>query len=187
MSVQISRHRFSVDDYYRMVDAGILCERDRIELIDGEVVTISSPGPRHSACVTRTTRAFFARVGETALVRVQDPVRLNRHNQPQPDLSIVRPRTDFYEAGHPGPTDILLIIEVADSSLDYDRVVKARIYGESGVPEYWVVDVIGESLWRHTELRDGSYRSIRECRRGEGIAPELLPDVLIAVEDLIGD
>jgi Uma2 family endonuclease len=186
MSVEISRRLFTVDDYYRMADAGILRERERVELIEGEVVTMSSPTPRHSACVTRATRALMTALSETAIVRVHGPVRLNRYNEPVPDIVILRPKADFYASGHPGPADVLLIIEVADSSLDYDREVKARIYGEAGVLEHWVVDVAGESLWRHNDPRDGAYQ-VQPYRRGEAVTPELLPDVVISLEDLIGE
>jgi Uma2 family endonuclease len=187
MSVEICRRRFTVDDYYRMVGAGILREKDRVELIEGEVVTMSPIGPPHSAYVDRANHALTMRLGDGAITRVQAPVRLNEHTEPQPDVSILRPKADFYASGHPGPADVLLIIEVADSSLDYDRRVKARIYAECGIREYWVVDVIGESLWRYTDAHEGAYHRIRSYRRGQALTPELLPGVVIAVEDLIGD
>ena len=186
MPVEINRRLFTVDEYYRMGEAGVLCPDDREELIEGEVVTMSPPGSRHAACVDRATRALVTALGDLAILRVQNPVRLNRYTEPQPDLAVVRPRADFYAARHPEPADVLLVVEVALSSLDYDRDVKARLYAEAGLPEYWLVDIADESVWRHAEPRDGAYRDRQQFRRGDSITPHLLPECPIAVDVLCG-
>lgn len=187
VSVEIHRRRFTVDDYYRMADVGILKKADRVELIEGEVVTMSPNGPRHAACVGRAGQALTLRAVDSAIIRIHGPVRLTEQTEPEPDLAVLRPKADFYASGHPGPTDILLIVEVADSSLDYDRKVKTRVYAESGIREYWVADLPNGVVFRYTDARDGTYQTLRESRRGERIAPELLAGVLISVEDLLGD
>src|SRR5689334_7852246 len=124
MSGSVAQHRFTVDDYTRMADAGILSEDDRVELIEGAVVEMSPFRRLHAACVDRLNAWLNRLLGASAIVRVQSPIRLSDYSEPQPDIALLRPRADFYASGHPGPRDVLLVIEVADTSLDYDRGVK---------------------------------------------------------------
>src|SRR5262249_3845743 len=153
MPVEMARRLFDVDDYHRMAKAGILSEDDRVELIDGEVIAMTPIGPRHNAVVDRITRTLVTSVGDQAIVRVQGSVRLNRFREPQPDFVLLRPQADFYASRLPGPSDILLIVEIAESSLAYDRDVKARIYAQSAVPEYWLVDLDDRSVSCYSEPR----------------------------------
>jgi Uma2 family endonuclease len=187
MSVAVTRRRFTADDYQRMGQAGILRAEDRVELIDGEIVTMTPLGPRHCASVDRATRAFVTKAGDSAIVRVQGSVRLDFYSEPEPDLVLLRPRQDFYSSRHPGPTDILLVIEIADSSIDYDRDVKSRVYARSGVHEYWLADLNENVLLCHSAPEDGAYRSIRRCTRGQSLAPLLLPECLVSTEDLLSE
>src|SRR5262245_4397737 len=120
MSVAVTRKRFTADDYQRMGQSGILRREDHVELIDGETIAMTPIGPRHCASVDRANRAFVTKTGEAAIVRVQGSVRLNFYTEPEPDLVLLRPRSDFYASQHPGPADILLIVDVAESSIDYD-------------------------------------------------------------------
>jgi len=124
MAAPLVRHRFTVEEYHRMGQAGILSEDDRVELIEGEIVEMAPVGSRHAACVKRLNALLSRRAGGRALVSVQDPIRLGEHSEPQPDLALLKPREDFYAAAHPGPEDVLLVIEVAETSLEYDREVK---------------------------------------------------------------
>ena len=187
MPVAVSRRRFTADDYQRMGQAGILRAEDRFELIDGEILAMTPIGPRHCASIDRATRVFVMKAGESAIVRVQGSVRLDLYTEPGPDLVLLRPRPDFYVSQHPGPADILLIIEVADSSIDYDRDVKSRIYARSEVPEYWLVDLNEKVLCCYSAPADGSYRGLRQYCRGESVAPRLLQGCLVSVDDLIGE
>jgi len=118
MDVAVSRRRFTVDDYHRMGEVGILSATDRVELIDGEIVAMTPIGPRHGASVDRTNRVLVTAVGTSAIVRVQGSVRLDLFHEPEPDIVLLRPRADFYASAHPGPADILLVIEFAESSID---------------------------------------------------------------------
>jgi Uma2 family endonuclease len=186
MPVEVIKRRFTADDYQRMGQTGILSSQDRVELIDGEVVAMSPIGPRHSACIDRATRMLVLLLRENAIVRIQSSVRLDRYNEPEPDLVLLRPRADFYASRLPGPADILLIIEVAESSMDYDREVKAPLYAGSAVPEYWVVDLNTNQLLCHADPADGAYRALRYYRPGESVAPAQLPGLVIAVGDLLG-
>src|SRR5438034_1622223 len=137
----LTRRLFTVDDYHRMTDAGILLEDDRVELIEGELIEMAAIGNRHNAAVDRLTELFVERLQRRAIVRVQGSVRLNDRNEPQPDLVILRRRPDFYENAPAGPGDALLVIEVADSSLDFDLEIKAPLYARTGLPEFWIVDL----------------------------------------------
>lgn len=153
------RHRYTVDEYYRMADAGILAPEARVELIDGEVMDMPPIGPPHASMVTELQRRLMRAVGDAAVVRVQNPVRLGPHDEPEPDLAVVRAPAAQYRARHPEPADILLLIEVADSSLPLDRDVKLRRYAACGIEEAWLVDANTGSVLRFRDPGAGGYRS----------------------------
>jgi len=165
-----------------MGEAGILSEDDRVELIYGEVLAMSPIGPPHGAGTDRATRALVNICGDRAIVRVQGAVELNDYNEPQPDFVLLRPKDDFYYGQQPGPKDILMIIEIADSSLAYDRKVKSRLYAETGVPEYWLADIKNGILFAFSDSDGKSYTTIRQLHRGDSIAPRLLPECAVQVD-----
>jgi Uma2 family endonuclease len=185
MAVEISRRRFTADDYQRMGQAGILSEDDRVELIDGEIVAMTPIGPRHCAAVDRTNRTMVMLAGDQAIVRVQGSVRLDHFTEPEPDLVLLRPRDDFYASAHPGPSDILLIVEVAESSLDYDRDVKGPRYARLRVPEYWLADLEDGQLSCYSRPEGGVYQKVEGFRRGQRVSPTFVPGGSIAVDDLL--
>ncbi len=187
MSVELMKYRFDVDDYHRMAEAGILTEDDRVELIAGEILSMTPIGPRHNAAVNRANRALVTAVGERAIVQVQGSVRLDRFHEPQPDIVLLRPQQDFYASRLPGPRDILLVIEIAESSLQYDRDVKAGIYAQAGVVEYWLADLDDRAVWRFTDPQGGAYRNSLRLERGQSIASAALPQCVIAVNELVAD
>jgi Uma2 family endonuclease len=187
MPVAVTRRRFTADDYQRMGQAGILRREDHVELIDGEIVTMTPIGPRHCASVDRANRAFVMKAGDSAIVRVQGSVRLDFYTEPEPDLVLLRPRPDFYSPAHPGPADILLIVEIAETAIDYDRDVKSRVYARSGVREYWIADLNDNVLLCHSAPEDGTYRQVRRYARGQLLAPLLLPACVVSTEDLLGE
>ena len=186
IAVAPKRRLFTVDDYHRMWDVGILSPTDRVELIDGEIVTKMPIGPRHGACVDRATRALVTAVDTSAIVRVQGSVRLDLFNLLQPDVVLLRPSADFYASSHPGPADILLIVEVAESSIDFDRNIKRRVYAKAGVPEYWLVDLNEDVVCVFSEPTSGAYRAVTDYRREQSITPRLLPALAISAFDLLG-
>ncbi len=204
MALPLTRRRFTVDEYHRMADVGILTANDRVELLDGEIVQMSPIGPLHGGSVDDVNRVFLRAVGDRAIVRVQNPVRLDEHNEPEPDLVLARPRRDRYRRSHPGPADVLLIVEVADTTLQLDRQVKLRLYARFGIPEVWIENLAGTSSGTGSARGRGrarrepavevyrrpgpnGYEDVRIARRGERLAPELLPDVEIRVDDLLAD
>ena len=186
MVVQILRRLFSVEEYYLMAKAGILTEDDRVELIEGEIVEMSPIGSRHAACVKRLIRFLSQQVGQHALIGAQDPVRLGEHSEPQPDIALLRPRADFYSTAHPGPADVLLLIEVSDTSIDYDREVKVPLYARSGIGEVWLIDLAGESIEVYQSPAPEGYRQIRVVRQEERLAPEALPELELSARGILG-
>src|SRR5262249_1133528 len=156
------RRRFTVDDYHRMGEAGILVAEDRVELIYGEIIAMSPIGNPHNAAVDRATRTLVRAVGDDAIVRVQGSGRLDNYDEPQPDIGLLKAGDDFYGKGGASPSDVILIIEMADSSLRFDRKVKTRLYAETGIPEYWVADLNGGCIFAYSERRERSYRVVRQ-------------------------
>ena len=156
----LPRHRLTVEDYHRMGEMGLLAPDARTELINGEIIDMTPPGSRHSAIVTYLTHALTAAVGNAALISVQSPLRLNRMNEPQPDLQILRRRDDFYVKALPAGADVLLAIEVADSTLRYDRQIKLPLYAKYGVAEFWLVDLNAKQMTRCRQPREGRYDDV---------------------------
>ena len=187
MSMLPATRRFTVQEYYRMATAGILSEDDRVELIDGEIVQMSPIGSRHAACVKRLNQLFSGQVGGLALVLVQDPVRLDEHSEPEPDLALITPRADYYAAAHPGPADVLLIVEVADTSAGYDRTVKATLYARAGIRQFWLVDLEREQVEVLRGPTADGYRTVHTYRRGDRLTADALPHMEIAVDAILGE
>ncbi len=186
MAVEVTRRRFTADEYQQMGRAGILREDDRVELIDGEVLAMSPIGPPHIGSVNRLNHLFARLVGDAAIVQVQLPVRLDAYSEPQPDLALLRPRADFYGTAAAGPDDVLLAIEVAQSSLAYDRKVKAALYARRGIAEYWIVDLNGGEVIRHADPVDGRYRRVAAVPNDHEFAPSLLPGCVVTTRDILG-
>jgi Uma2 family endonuclease len=158
------RHRISVEHFYRMADAGLFDADGRVELVDGEIIDMPPTGPLHAAVVEQVTRALSAELPADIVVRAQSPVRLAEYSEPLPDVCVARPRSDRYTLGHPEPEDVLLLIEVSDSTLRYDREVKAALYARHGVPELWIMDLQARLVLRHTQVGDGRYARVDALR-----------------------
>jgi Uma2 family endonuclease len=182
----ITRRRFTVDEYHRMAEAGILGEDDRVELLEGEIVEMSPIGWRHQACVDRFTRLLVMALQDRAILRPQGPIRLSADSEPQPDLVVLRPRADFYAEGGPGSEDVLWLVEISDTSLRYDREVKVPLYGRHGIPEVWVVDLGEERVLVYREPDPGvGYRAVGVLGRGDRLVPLAFPDLELAVDELL--
>ncbi|MBY0492873.1 MAG: Uma2 family endonuclease [Cyanobacteria bacterium] len=185
MPIELLKRRFDADEYQRMGRAGILTEDDRVELIDGEIITMTPIGPRHNAAVDRANRTLVGVVGNLAIVRVQGSVRLDVWSEPEPDLVLLRPVPDFYASRLPGPGDILLIIEIAESTVDYDTEVKASLYAAADVREYWLANLTTGTVTRFSAPSGGAYQRRQQHRAGESIAPDALPGCSILVDALL--
>lgn len=177
---------FTVKEYHQLKAAGILAEEDRVELIDGRVVEMIPVGGHHAACVERLLATFSRHFADQAIVQVQGPVRVSDLSEPVPDVVLLRPRTDYYEAGHPRPDDVLLMVEVAEDSLDCDRTVKAPLYAAAGVPELWIVDLNGGQVERYRGLGPDGYRDISRVGGSGSLAPLAFPDDPLLASDILG-
>jgi Uma2 family endonuclease len=186
MAVALTKRRFTVDEYHRMAEVGILTEKDRVELIDGEIVEMTPIGARHASVVKRLNALLAGRLGARAIVGVQDPVQLSKESEPQPDVVLLRPTSDFYAAGHPEPVDTLLLIEVADTSLPYDRGVKLPRYAAAGVPEVWIVDLSADLVEACRTPSPDGYRDVVRIPRGGSLSPAAFPDLTLGVDEILG-
>jgi Uma2 family endonuclease len=173
-------HRFTVKDYHRMAEFKIFDPKDRVELVDGVVFDMSPIGARHGSCVDRLAHSFFGAVQGRGIVRVQGAVQVGEFSEPQPDVAILRFRADFYENHHPMPPDILLVVEVADTSLRHDVALKAPLYIAGGVPEVWVVDLVTDTV--HVTRGNQS----TELHAGDSVSPLAVPDLQLEVAAILG-
>ena len=180
----LRRHRLNVDEYYRMAEAGILGPDARVELIEGEIIDKVPTGSKHAAAVRQLGQQLQQRIGSTAIVSVQNPVRLDDYSEPEPDLALLRPREDFYKSAHPGPRDVLLVIEIAESSLRYDHEIKIPLYARHGIPEVWLVDVENETLTLFREPSESGYRQEIRPDALTAITPATLPTLILDLTDL---
>ena len=182
--VTLQRRRFTVAEYARMLTAGILSEDDRVELIDGEVRVMSPIGPRHAALVDRLNRILVLLCATSAIVRVQSAIQLNDYTEPQPDLAVLQLRDDFYAAAHPLAANVLLVIEVADTSINYDREERLPRYALSGIPEAWLIDLNQQVVEQYTQPRNGKYRNKLTLERGDTVMAQSVSELRLSVDSL---
>ena len=186
MAVEVvaTRRRFTRAEYYRMAEAGILARRDRVELIRGEIVEMSPIGRRHRAFVDNLNALLVLPLGDRAIVSVQQPVILSDDTEPQPDLTVLRRRPVPYKDREAYAEDVLLLIEVADTSLAYDRSTKLRLYAEAGISEYWVVDCEAEAVEVHRDPGPDGYRDVRRVAGAASVALQAFPDVELSIANI---
>jgi Uma2 family endonuclease len=182
----VQQRAFSVADYHRMAEASILTEDDRVELIEGRIIVMSPATSRHAACVKRLNGCLSRLVGAIMIVSVQDPVQLDDHSEPQPDVALLRLREDFYATSHPTAADTLLLIEVADTSESYDREQKLSLYARSAIPEVWIVSVAKNHVEVSTAPVAGIYRHVRYALPGDMLSLPDAPNAQIAVSEILG-
>lgn len=184
MAPPVLRGPFTVESYQRLGELGILGEDDRVELIAGQVVAMTPIGDRHASCVRRLHDLFARQALELAIIDVQNPVVLGRHDAPQPDLAVLKRRADGYPR-HPRARDILLVIEVADTTLAYDRDVKIPRYAAAAIPEVWLVDLVADAISVYRGPQPDGYRDVVTVPRGETLRPLLLPGVAITAAEIL--
>jgi Uma2 family endonuclease len=182
VDVERSRRLFTADEFERMAKAGVFRDDERIELIDGEIVEMTPVGPGHGASIACLTKRLVFGVGDRAVVWIQSAARVALRSVPQPDLALLRPRS--YRQANPRPDDIMLVVEVADSSLRYDRIRKLPLYALASIPEYWVVSVEGEWVEVYRSPEGAGYRESRRVHRDGAITPLSFPDVVVSVRDI---
>jgi len=180
----VARHKLSVDDFHRMAEAGILKYEDRVELIEGEIIDMTPIGSGHAGKTNRFAFVFARAAMEgLAVVSIQNPLRLDLYNEPEPDVMLLRPRKDFYETSHPTAADVLLLVEVADTSLAFDRGLKLALYARHRIPEIWIVNIPGATTEIYRAPTEQGYSSKADLTKGT-VSPELLPSLIVNSEDL---
>lgn len=185
MAVYTEKKYFKVDEYHRMGEAGIFSEDDRVELVEGEIVEMTPIGRRHAACVDRLTELLSGL--PEVIVRVQNPVQLDALTELQPDVALLKRREDFYSRSYPKPDDVLLLVEVADTSAAYDREMKLPLYARSDIPEVWLVDLNESVVEIYAQPEGKEYREVRRVGRDESLATREVPGFSpIAVADILG-
>lgn len=182
----ITRRKLDVAEYHRMAEAGILGPEDRVELIEGELVETAPIGAPHASTVNTLNELLVAAVGQRGIVSVQNPVRLDDHSEPEPDFAVLHRRDHRYRARPPGPDDVLLLVEVADSSLRYDRNAKLPLYAGHGIPEVWIVDVEHRLIEVHRDPTADGYATISRAGPGAVLEPALMQGVVVSVADVLG-
>lgn len=169
-----------------MAEVGILYEDDRVELLDGEIWQMIPIGSYHAACVDRLTRAISHQVYQSAIMSVQNPIQLDDYTEPQPDLTLLRMRPDFYAEALPTAADVLLLIEVADTSLEFDRRIKLPRYAQAGVPEVWLVDLKAKSVRVYTQPTESGYQVIQQLGPDQTAVATTIAGLAVAVKDILG-
>lgn len=185
MAIEAERRLLTVDDFNRMIEACIFGEDERIELINGELIRMAPIGHGHGGQVKRSVRILSRLVGERALMSVQDPVEMPDLAEPQPDVALLRPRSDDYSHSNPTAADVLLLIEVADSSLEFDRQTKALMYAQAGIADYWIVNLVDEQLIVLREPTPDGYASVQTLGRDDSVTLLAFPDLTVAISDIL--
>ena len=184
MPVQ-TQHRFSVKDYYRMAETGVLRPDARVELLNGRIIDISPIGPFHGGVTKYLNQLFSAAANGRWLTQVQDPVHLDDHSEPEPDLALLKPAADFYRRRHPQPEDVFLLVEVSDSTLATDQEDKLPAYGRAGIPEVWIVNLNELTVEIYREPNFAGYASKTIVRAGDQASPQAFPDAAVDVAELL--
>lgn len=186
MSAALDKYSFTAEEFERMGEAGIFRQDARLELIDGEIFEMSPIGNAHAACVKFLTALLFRLFGDTYVVGVQDPIRLDDFSEPQPDVTLLRRRDDYYREGHPTPADVLLVIEVADATVVKDRTVKIPLYARSGVPEAWLVNIPEGQVEVYSGPVKGVYQRTEVFGRGGQVRSHTVEGLALSVDELLG-
>jgi Uma2 family endonuclease len=186
MAVEILRKKFTVGQYHQMVESGILTDRDRVELLQGDIIEMSPVASRHAACVDRLNEVLVLGLSARAMVRVQGSIHLGHRSAPQPDVAILRRRPDFYATAHPQADDVLALVEVADTTVEFDRTVKVPLYAQDGIAEVWMVDLKADAVEVYRGPRSDGYQQVQTFQRGDGLEFQALADAKFTVDQILG-
>lgn len=182
-----ARHLITAEEFEAMAESGVFAEDDRLELIEGEIIEMSPIGDSHAGCVDWLSNSFKDRLGQRVVISTQNPANVTNISRPQPDVILARPRADYYRKGRPGPQDTFLVIEVADSSLSFDRQTKIPLYARSGIREAWLVNLVDGVVEVHRDPTPQGYRLVRRAGPAETISPEAFPEVEMSVAEILGE
>jgi Uma2 family endonuclease len=186
MSVQLQKRLFTVREYHLMDEAGIFGEDDRVELIEGEIIVRAAIGTRHASCVKRLVAEFSELDRRLAILGVQNPIQLTERTEPQADVVLLQFRADYYSTAHPRPDEVLLLVEVSDSTVDFDRDVKVPNYARSGIQEVWLWDLEENCLEVYRNPTGNSYSSMQKLGRNQQVSPLAFPELTVNVDLILG-
>lgn len=185
MTVQLTRRLFTADEYERMIAAGVFQEDDRLELLEGEIIAMRPIDARHAACVNRLGALFYRALPQSVMVSTQNPIRLSDRSEPQPDFALVHARPDFYAQVLPTPSDVLLLVEVAEATLAYDRDIKVPRYAQAGIPEVWLVNIVNGLIVRYAQPTPHGYQDIHQVYPGQIIVSLSIAGLTMQVNDIL--
>lgn len=186
MAWEPTRKLFTTTEYHQLIEAGVFKEDDRFELLNGEIIEMCPIGPRHAAHVDRLNDLLPLQVRKFAIVRVQNPILLSDYSEPEPDLALLKRRADFYVNGHPTPADVLVLIEVSDSTVEQDRRLKIPTYARAGIVETWLIDLVADRVEVHSNPYNGIYQEVRIVQRGQKIISAALPQLKLKADEVLG-
>lgn len=178
--------RFSVADFRKMTEIGILPEESGWEIIDGYLIDKMPIGTKHASVVRKLEKFFERNFGDKAIISGQNPIHLDEYNEPEPDVALLKLRADFYAESHPTPADVLLLVEVSDSTLEYDRETKKNLYAEAGIAEFWLVNLKNDTIEVYAHPKNGNYYSARILEPGETIESAAVEDLTLALNEILG-
>jgi len=186
MELALKRYHFTVDDFNTMAEQGLFDPTDRLELIEGEIIEMSPFGKLRARCVDYLNHFLAQLLDKSAIIRIQSPIILDDLSEPQPDIAILRHKSDFYKESHPHAADVLLVIEVADTTVEYDRTIKLPKYAKAGIPEAWFIDLGAERVEVHTDPKNNTYGIVKIYQRGENTTSESFSNLTMKVDDILG-
>jgi Uma2 family endonuclease len=187
MAIQLLHKKFTIEEFQQMAETGILKDDDRVELLKGEIIEMGKIGRRHAAYVDRLNDLFRDKLGKKIILRVQSPIELYPDSQPQPDVSLLQRREDYYENGHPQPEDIFLLVEVADTSIETDREVKIPLYSQHGIIEVWLIDINSKIIEVYQNPTPEGYKNKFILLSEKIISPLAFPDIKITTQEILGN
>lgn len=186
MAIQTLKRKITVNEFQLMAKTGILDEKERLELMEGEIITMTPIGDNHARCVLFLTNFFAKKLIGKVMINVQNPLQLDTISQSQPDITLLRPRSDYYQSKSINPDDILLLIEVADSSIKYDRQIKAPFYAKHGISELWIINLENQTVEIYRDPQSDGYKDCHTFHPGDKIAPKAFPAFSMSVKDILG-
>jgi Uma2 family endonuclease len=185
VSLSVVPKRFRVADFRRMTEVGILPEESGWEIIDGFLIDKMTIGSRHASTVKRLNRKLTRLLEDNAVISVQDPIHIDEYNEPEPDIALLKPREDFYAESHPTPRDVLLVVEVSDSTVEYDRDIKKAIYAEAEIAEFWLVNLKENTIECYSQPKNGNYRLAKILETGEMLQSKTVENLRLKVEEIL--
>jgi len=185
-TTSVLKRLFTVKEYYRMYESGVFANGERVELIRGEIIKMAAIGRRHAACVDYCNFMFAKKLGANVIIRIQNPLSLDNTSEPEPDVMLLRYKDDFYRSGHPQPSDVLLLIEVADTTIDSDRELKIPLYAEDGIIEVWLIDINNACIEVYRHPTEQGYQDMQKFYHGQNLSILAFPDLSITVDEILG-